>query len=250
MSSESEPATSKGLSEHTHFSYQIHHFILFCVCFFAAMEHGVKVGQTSSGVDAFNCNYDNNPLENDASFDRLSYIKDRRGCLHHSGSKWQCVEFARRYWIQQLDVKLPNVMWAYHIWNLQNVRTLEDGKVVPLLKFTNGQATSKPQVGDLLIWQITEAQSVGHVAVIVEVTDSEVRVGEQNADNNIMWAGGIYARSFPLQCDESTGAFTIVDAEDPLQGWVRCNLEAAVAPLAWLPPPSKQVPCFPISRTY
>ena len=55
----------------------------------AGMRHGAIVGQTPDGVDGYNCNYDHNPLESDPDYDRLSYIEDRRGKMHHAGSKWQ-----------------------------------------------------------------------------------------------------------------------------------------------------------------
>jgi hypothetical protein len=50
---------------------------------------------------------------------------------------------------------------------------------------------------------------------------SQVFIGEQNVDNDQMWAGGHFARRFPLLHDAATGAWTIDDKEDPMFGWVR-----------------------------
>jgi hypothetical protein len=73
----------------------------------------------------------------------------------------QCVEFARRWWIQRADVLLPNVMWAAHIFeSIHHVRALdESGHLVPLGKYADGVSTEAPAVGDLLIWKVSPTQA-------------------------------------------------------------------------------------------
>jgi hypothetical protein len=55
----------------------------------AGMRHGLVLGTTQDGVDAYNCNYVMNAEEEDPAYDRLSYVVDRRGRTRHAGSKWQ-----------------------------------------------------------------------------------------------------------------------------------------------------------------
>jgi hypothetical protein len=110
------------------------------------------------------------------------------------------------------------------VWRTVHVCcSLSDGANVALVMHATGVSLQRPAVGDLIIWKKTEAQFVGHVAVVCEVTDEYVRIAEQNADNNIMWGGGTYARQFPLQRHAETGAWTLRDDEDPLFGWVRVH---------------------------
>lgn len=203
----------------------------------SGMPHGAVVGTASNGVIGYNCNYKR--IEPDADgqpYDHLNYVKDARGKLQYSGDKWQCVEYARRTWIAVLDVYLPNTPRACDIWERKFVRRLSDSARVDLCMFTSGVTTRRPAVNDLIIWKRTEEQPVGHVAVVSEVTDDFVRVAEQNADNDQLWAGGHWAREFPLSRDAQSGVYTVHDAEDPLFGWVRADLGAVAPPLPWSPP--------------
>lgn len=200
----------------------------------SGMPHGAVVGTASNGVIGYNCNYKR--IEPDADgqpYDHLNYVKDARGKLQYSGDKWQCVEYARRTWISQLDVYLPNTPRACDIWDRKFVKRLSDGGRVKLNMFTSGVTTKPPAVNDLIIWKRTEEQPVGHVAVVSEVTDTFLRVAEQNADNDRLWPGGHWAREFRLSRDASSGVYTLHDDEDPLFGWVRADLSTVAPPLPW-----------------
>jgi len=152
--------------------------------------------------------------------------------------KWQCVEYARRWWITHFDVTLLNIPRACDIWNRTYVKRLSDGKNVALEMHSSGVAKLPPKVGDLIIWKKTIEQPVGHVAVVCEVTNDSVRIGEQNVDNNMMWGGGSFSREFPLQRNANTGAYIMRDDEDPLFGWVRVHPEKVVDTPPWTAPTS------------
>jgi hypothetical protein len=62
----------------------------------AGMRHGLVLGTTHDGVDAYNCNYVMNAEEEDPAYDRLSYVVDRRGRTRHAGSKWQVQSGTKR----------------------------------------------------------------------------------------------------------------------------------------------------------
>lgn len=210
--------------------------------------HGTVVGVANCGVIGYNCNATNMPPDTaDAEpYDHVSYVKDSLGRLQYAGHKWQCVEFARRWWISQLDVYLPSIGRACDIFaeltKVRNLSTPSHLDYVHLDKYTSGETTVPPQVHDVIIWKKTERQFVGHIAVVCEVTPDYLRVAEQNVDNDIMWKGGTFTRQFSLRCDPATGVWTMVDEEDSLFGWVRVNKATHDAPPAWEPPAASLFP--------
>jgi hypothetical protein len=125
----------------------------------------------------------------------------------------QCVEYARRWWISQLDCYLLNVPRACDIWSRTYVKRLSDNARVALQMHGNGESTSPPAVHDFLIWKRTDEQPVGHIAVVCEVGDGYLCIAEQNVDNNKMWSGGHYSRKFALEHNDENGSWTIRDDE-------------------------------------
>ena len=81
-----------------------------------SLPHGQILGTALCGVIGHNCNYETVVNTAETPYDPISYTHDSRGKLHYAGSKWQCVEFARRWWISQLDVYLPSIARACDIW--------------------------------------------------------------------------------------------------------------------------------------
>lgn len=211
-----------------------------------SLPHGTVLGVASTGVIGYNSNYENilQDESNGNLYDHISYVRDSRGKLHVAGHKWQCVEFARRWWISELDVQLPSVPRACDIFtSLSKVKCLASEKTtyVALRKYEQGVSTIRPEVHDAVIWKKTEAQPVGHIAIVSEVTNDSVRVAEQNVENNIMWKGGNYTREFALEKNSDTGAWFIKDNEDPILGWVRVDKESNEEPPKWIAPEQDQV---------
>lgn len=209
------------------------------------LPHGTLLGIASTGICGYNSNYqhiiDDNP---DKPYDHISYVRDSRGRLHVAGHKWQCVEFARRWWMSELDVKLPGVPRACDIFTtLTKVKCLASEKItyVALRMYSQDESTIRPEVHDAVIWKKTEKAPVGHIAIVSEVTDTYVRVAEQNVENDIMWKGGTYTREFPLERNTETGAWSIKDDEDPILGWVRVDKQSNEAPPVWIPPETNQL---------
>jgi hypothetical protein len=209
------------------------------------LPHGVVLGVASTGVVGYNNNYEHIPENNpDEPYDHISYVRDSRGKLHASGHKWQCVEFARRWWLSELDVYLPSVPTAAEIFTtLSKVKSFGNGKTtyVALRMHTQGQSTSRPAVHDAIIWMKTEQAPVGHIAVVSEVTDSYVRIAEQNVDNDMIWKGKTFTREFPLERNSETGTWFIRDNEDPISGWVRVDKYSNEAAPVWIPPQVDQL---------
>ncbi|KAF5213817.1 D-alanyl-glycyl endopeptidase-like protein [Trypanosoma cruzi] len=147
-----------------------------------------------------------------------------------SGLEWQCVEFARRYWMLRgtpVRATFDSVVGAADIWALNSVRLL-DGSKTPLLKYPNGlprrDGGSAPRAGDLLIYPRQRNDfPFGHVAVVVGVTKNSVLVAEQNWDNK-MWPGPYHNHSREIRMLYSPihDAYNITEEENIIiDGWMR-----------------------------
>ncbi|KAG5469570.1 hypothetical protein LSCM1_02795 [Leishmania martiniquensis] len=168
---------------------------------------------------------------------RTPHAKTR---LMKTGMKWQCVEYARRYWMLRgtpAPATFGSVHGAADIWGaLDFVTLLDSATKLPLLKFRNGAKVgdggSRPRVGDLIIYPRDNNRSLpfGHVAVVVgvempskldagdayrdAVTSASasqsrrrhglVYIAEQNWDSS-PWPDPYrnYSRSLPLEVRES-----------------------------------------------
>ncbi|KEG10649.1 D-alanyl-glycyl endopeptidase-like protein [Trypanosoma grayi] len=151
----------------------------------------------------------------------------------NSGIKWQCVEYARRYWMMRgspVGATFSLVTAAADIWSLTTVQLL-NGSTVPLLKYANGAPAdtggSAPRVGDLLIYPKQRTDfPFGHVAVVVDVTSGSVLVAEQNWENTVWPAPHHnYSREIPMRHDADAKTYTITDEDDiKITGWVRYGM--------------------------
>lgn len=135
-------------------------------------EYGLQLGSSPAGIPAYsNCN-------SACVIFEPNHLQDI-----YTGIKWQCVEYARRWWLHEFAVVFGDVDIAADIWDLQFVvNPLTDEKFA-LQSLVNG-SSSMPQRGDLLIYAEQYLQT-GHVAVIVNV-DEETQVlqlAEQNYSN-------------------------------------------------------------------
>lgn len=134
----------------------------------------------------------------------------------YTGIQWQCVEFARRWLLDNLGVVYGDVDVAANIWTkIDSVTRVADDASIPLLGFENGSGQA-PELGDLLIYG-QEFLNTGHVAVITEVdlAAGKLRVAEQNYRNE-PWPAD-YAREIDLI--ERNGRYWVLDAY--VLGWKR-----------------------------
>jgi hypothetical protein len=164
--------------------------------------------------------------------------------------KWQCVEYARRFWVARYNAIIPPVSWACYLWNMTHVARRGDYHQIPVTTHATG-GTEPPAEGDLLIYASTPNQMVGHVAVVLHVITSDgkmvIRVGEQNQDNDVMWKGGTYADELPVDLGvnengETTYSITHYDPDLEMLGWVRLHPEAASPRPTWTPPAEHTLP--------
>ena len=151
----------------------------------------------------------------------------------YTGYKYQCVEFARRWLVQVAGITFDDVHMAYHIFELphflrvssfsptKKMVLLPEPAVIKVHKHRNG-AKVRPVVGSVLLWEAGGYfKHTGHVAIVVDVTDSFVRVAEQNVTDSAWGDGRNYARELPVRCG-GDGEYHIEErhTSSNVLGWV------------------------------
>ena len=137
----------------------------------------------------------------------------------YTGIQWQCVEFARRWLLENKGVVYGDVDTASDIWaKIDVVTRVTDTKQFPIRAYVNG-STEGPRAGDLLIYG-KEYLNTGHVAVITEVDRGAgvLKLAEQNFANR-RWRGD-YARQ--VEFIHNNGHYWVLDAY--VLGWKRAEL--------------------------
>ena len=147
---------------------------------------GILLGITPPNINVYSCNYGENLQVGEIpNLDTYNHVID--GIYY--GIKWQCVELARRWLIKSYNITFEDVNIAREIYDLQYLINQKDSSKIPWISITNG-STIKPNIGSLLIWEKEyNYGSTGHVAIIIDIGDSWIRIIEQNVDNTI-WPGG------------------------------------------------------------
>ena len=126
---------------------------------------------------------------------------------YYYGQKWQCVEFAKRYYFQALHHRMPDVFGhARDFWDAR-VPAGQLNYRRGLLQYRNG-GDVPPQVDDLLVFTYGD---YGHVAVISKVGKDEIEVVQQNV------AG--HPRQ-QLAYSQRSGCYYVGDGQQPA-GWLR-----------------------------
>lgn len=100
------------------------------------------------------------------------------------GVPYQCVEFARRYYIQKFHVTFPDVDNAYDLFDLKYATDLRTKKRIRLHAIPNSSAMPEP--GDMIIWKPEgRYATTGHVAIMKQIVNrSTVTIMEQNGNTN------------------------------------------------------------------
>lgn len=98
---------------------------------------------------------------------------------YNLGLKYQCVEFVKRYYYEELNHKMPDSYGhAKDFFNSQ----IKDGEINKQrnLKQYKNSSKSKPKVKDLVIYSATTLNKYGHVSIVSNVTENEVEIIQQN----------------------------------------------------------------------
>jgi len=146
----------------------------------------------------------------------------------YTGIGWQCVEFARRAWLERHGRVFGSVDTAAEMWSaIRSISRPDGGDTLPVSAHPNG-GDEPPVEGDLIIYAAdpsTRALRFGHVALVVGIEKGEVRLAEQNWSNNV-WANAGFSRSLEL-----AATTRLSDPPATILGWLRVKTEASSANL-------------------
>ncbi|MGB5324479.1 MAG: bifunctional glutathionylspermidine amidase/synthase [Pseudomonadales bacterium] len=182
-----------------------------------AQSFGTVLGHAPGSVPAYSSDY--------ASASEIEYPKRSAYRSYYNGVymgyKWQCVEFARRWMYINKGYIFDDVAMAYDIFELRNVRDINENTLLPLHAFANG-SRRHPEPGCLLIWKEGgEFEDTGHVAIVTEATASYLRVAEQNVGH----------APWPEGCDFARELKSVVNEEG--EYWITCSYGDAEI-LGWM----------------
>jgi len=194
------------------------------------LPFGATIGIAAGGVPAYSSDYDQvDPQQYPNRHAFRNYVDGV-----YTGYKWQCVEFARRWLLINCGYVFDDVAMAYDIFRLPHVTVVATDEKLPLRAFRNG-ARRRPKPGALLIWKEGGMfELTGHVAVITAVTDTYVRVAEQNVTHHPWNEGADWSRELAAHVGEDGSYWIRCSYHDgEILGWVMQtdnSTEAAVFP--------------------
>lgn len=98
---------------------------------------------------------------------------------YNLGLKYQCVEFVKRYYYEELSHKMPDTYGHAKDFFNSKITDGEINKQRNLKQFKN-PSKSKPKINDLVIYSGTILNKYGHVAIISNVTKNKIEIIQQN----------------------------------------------------------------------
>lgn len=134
--------------------------------------------------------------------------------LHYIGVTYQCVEYARKWWMKNLGITFGSIDSAHEILYLTEASHIRRQNTFPLARSINGTARRPPKRGDLVIYYPDREDPEwrhGHVAVVVDVDPGGgiVSLAEENYDNDPWDDPNAYSRQFRLF--QVRGRYTMLD---------------------------------------
>jgi len=177
-------------------------FIALGILFSSAVHNGPKFGDVIDTLNDIPVYYNSTSI---------SHVNGRNNASdgYNFGLKWQCVEFVKRYYYQQLGHKMPNTYG--HAKDFFN-KSFGDVAFNPergLMQYKNVRY-EKPQVNDILIYDSYPGNPFGHMGIIAEVGNDYIILIQQNV--------GTKSRQ-RLKLAEYNGLYTIADFD--VLGWLR-----------------------------
>ncbi|TBM98492.1 CHAP domain-containing protein [Hyunsoonleella flava] len=98
---------------------------------------------------------------------------------YNLGLKYQCVEFVKRYYYEELNHKMPDTYGHAKDFFDSKIKDGEINKQRNLKQFKN-PSKSKPKINDLVVYSETTLNKYGHVSIVFNVTENEIEIIQQN----------------------------------------------------------------------
>jgi hypothetical protein len=124
------------------------------------------------------------PIYDNIEYSKLN-INSYSKCGLFFGRKYECVEFARRFYIYEFNTTFPSIDNAINIFNIKNGFDIRNNLPVPFLNIENN-GKYIPDYGDMLIWYPNDDfATTGHVAIVLQVNKNKkyIEIAEQNGNS-------------------------------------------------------------------
>lgn len=130
---------------------------------------------------------------------------------YNIGLEYQCVEFVKRYYYQHYHHKMPDSYGNAKDFYNDSIADSKLNSKRNLIQYKN-PSTTKPAVGDLLIFDGHVGNKYGHVAIVSFVDDNKIEIIQQNP--------GPFAKSrIKIKLTKKENQFKI--ESDRVLGWLR-----------------------------
>ncbi len=114
----------------------------------------------------------------------ISNVKGRNTIKGYNlGLKYQCVEFVKRYYYEYYHHKMPDSYGNAKSFFNKSLKDASLNKARNLMQYSN-PSKSKPQVGDLLVFDGSFFNEYGHVAILSAISKNEIEIIQQNGGKN------------------------------------------------------------------
>ena len=128
---------------------------------------------------------------------------------YNLGLKWQCVEFAKRYYYEKYGLKMPDSYGHAKDFFIKELPDVAMNKKRGMWQYRNTRYVA-PKVDDLIIYGPTKSNPFGHMGIITSIKDGEIDMIQQNM--------GKKSRQ-KLVLAEFQGIYTVADFN--VLGWLR-----------------------------
>jgi glutathionylspermidine amidase/synthetase len=182
---------------------------------------GQPIGIDSNNIIAYSSDEKTNSHKKKYSYLKiktLDHIIKKIFC----GIKFQCVEYARRWLILVKNITFEQIDMAYMLFTSEIIcfRNIWTKQYIPYTKCPNGSSIS-PKSGSILLWDQAENYLTGHVAIILNIDEDYIYIGEQNW-KDIKWSNN-YSRKISIKKisnqiwldDSDTNSFNL-----KILGWI------------------------------
>jgi len=130
---------------------------------------------------------------------------------YNLGLEYQCVEFVKRYYYEYYNHKMPDSYGHAKSFFQPHLADEKLNVNRGLYQFNNHSST-KPQIGDLLIFDGTIFNKFGHVAIVSMIKENSIEIIQQNA-------GPFNSSRSIIEFKYKEGKYSIMDHR--ILGWLR-----------------------------
>ncbi|MCT4561134.1 MAG: CHAP domain-containing protein [Crocinitomicaceae bacterium] len=102
---------------------------------------------------------------------------------YNIGLRYQCVEFVKRYYFEYYQHRMPNSYGHAKAFFQKGLGDGQTNRDRALTQFTN-PSKSKPQIGDLIVFDASISNSFGHVAIVSDVQEDKIEIIQQNTGSS------------------------------------------------------------------